>query len=167
RNQSPYRPSRARRSRSGGLGPLHGAAGRGTGTCLRSRRRHANRPAGAVAARNGGRLRLAHGAAQRLAGRRRSLLPGGTAERDECQQSRLPNSECGQLAVAELSPAGTWSTPEPLPGSRGFAASAAEPVELRGGRVELAWEEEQPAPPAISVAVGRRRTARRPPHRPA
>jgi hypothetical protein len=83
------------------------------------------------------------------------FYPGGANERSECEESKLSNPECGQLAVAERSPAGRWTGPQPLPGSRGFDATAAEPVELPGGYIELAWEEGQPQIPTISVAVGR------------
>ena len=82
------------------------------------------------------------------------FYPGGSSERAECEESREPSETCGELAVAELSPAGRWTTPQPLPRSRG-GASAAEPVEVGGGRIELAWEEGQPGIPTISVAVGR------------
>src|SRR4029077_2428868 len=83
------------------------------------------------------------------------FYPGGASERSECQESRIPSETCGELAVTELSPGRRWTTPQPLQRSRGFAASAAEPIELPIGRVELAWEEGQPALPTISVAVGR------------
>lgn len=83
------------------------------------------------------------------------FYPGGSSERVECEDSRLPPETCGELAVAELSPAGRWTAPQPLPRSRGRDASAAEPVEVGGGRIELAWEEGAPGIPTISVAVGR------------
>jgi hypothetical protein len=83
------------------------------------------------------------------------FYPGGASERSECEGSRSPSETCGELAVAELSPAGRWTAPQPLRGSRGFDASAAEPVEVGGGRIELAWEEGQPQIPTISVAGGR------------
>jgi hypothetical protein len=83
------------------------------------------------------------------------FYPGGTLERDQCEQSKVPDPDCGQLAVAELSRAGRWTAPQPLWGSRGLDASAARAVELPGGRIELAWEEGQPQIPTISVAVGR------------
>jgi hypothetical protein len=82
------------------------------------------------------------------------FYPGGSSERVECD-SRFPPETCGELAVAELSPTGRWTTPQPLPHSRGRDASAAEPVEVSGGRIELAWEEGQPGIPTISVADGR------------
>ncbi len=82
------------------------------------------------------------------------FYPGGSSERVECEEG-LPTETCGELAVAELSPAGRWTAPQPLPRSRGRDASAAEPVEIGGGRIELAWEEGQPGIPTISVAVGR------------
>jgi hypothetical protein len=84
-----------------------------------------------------------------------SFYPGGSSERVECEDSRVPPETCGELAVAELSPAGRWTAPQPLPHSRGGDASAAEPVEVGGGRIELAWEEGAPGIPTISVAVGR------------
>lgn len=83
------------------------------------------------------------------------FYPGGSGERSECEESKIPSETCAELAVAELSPAGVWSTPHSLPGSRGFTASAAEPVELPGRRIELAWEEGQPDIVTIRVAVGR------------
>ena len=83
------------------------------------------------------------------------FYPGGPNERSECEESRIPSETCGELATAELSPTGSWTAPRSLRGSRGFDASAAEPVELAGGRIELAWEEGQPQIPTISVVVGR------------
>jgi hypothetical protein len=92
------------------------------------------------------------------------FYPGGSSERVECEESRVPPETCGELAVAELSPAGRWTTPQPLPRSRG-GVSAAEPVEVGGGRIELAWEEGQPGIPTISVAVGRLGARLGSPHR--
>jgi hypothetical protein len=83
------------------------------------------------------------------------FYPGGARERSECLEAWEPSEACSELAVAELSPAGRWTTPQALPGSRGFEAGAAGPVELPGGRIELAWEREQAAKPTIRVAVGR------------
>jgi hypothetical protein len=83
------------------------------------------------------------------------FYPGGVPERNECEQSKVPSETCSQLAIAELSPAGRWTTPQRLPGSRGFDSSEAGPIELPGGRIELAWEEGQPQIPTIKVAVGR------------
>jgi hypothetical protein len=80
-----------------------------------------------------------------------TFFPGGSSERVECD-SRFPPETCGQLAVAELSPAGRWTTPQPLPRARGRDARAAEPVEVGGGRIELAWEEGSQLG-AASVAV--------------
>jgi hypothetical protein len=83
------------------------------------------------------------------------FYPGGARERSECQESRDPSETCSQLAVAELSPAGRWTTPQSLPASRGFDASAAGPVELPGRRIELAWEKEQAEQSSkIRVAIG-------------
>jgi hypothetical protein len=83
------------------------------------------------------------------------FYPGGPSERSDCEESRDPSETCGELAVTELSPERQWSTPQPLPGSRGFDASETGPIELSGGRIQLAWEEQASDLPRIRVAVGR------------